>query len=150
MAEYATSIDIEAPPEIVFAHLVDADRVQTWLGKPVGIDPTPGGAFAVDLHAATVRGEYLEVDPPRRVVISWGMLGGHDLPPGSSRVEFTLTPTARGTALRLVHTGLPERAMLTHAAGWTNYLERLGLAAAGGEPGIDAWSPQPATRERST
>src|SRR6266567_6451398 len=134
MADFATSIDIEAPPEVVFAHLVDADRMVTWLGKRADIDPTPGGAFAVELHAAQVRGEYLEVEPPHRVVISWGMLGIDDLPPGASRVEFTLTPTATGTTLRLVHTGLPDRAASTHAAGWANYLGRLRSAVAGGVP----------------
>src|SRR6476659_4137089 len=122
MADFATSIDIEASPEVVFAHLVDPVRMVNWMGQRADLEPTPGGRFAVDVNDVLFRGEYLEVDPPHRVVVSWGMLGSADLPPSSSRVEFTLTATGHGTALRLVHSGLPDSRARTHAAGWTNYL----------------------------
>jgi uncharacterized protein YndB with AHSA1/START domain len=145
MAEFSTSIDIEAPPEIVFAHLVDERRMVSWMGERADLQPTPGGAFAVDVNGVPFRGHYLEVDPPRRVVISWGIAGSDDLPPAASRVEFTLTATACGTALYLSHTGLPETRARTHAAGWANYLRRLQVAAAGGDPGVDSWRPATAT-----
>jgi uncharacterized protein YndB with AHSA1/START domain len=140
MAEFSTSIAIEAPPEVVFAHLVTEEGMVAWMGQHAELQPEPGGGFAVDINGLLVRGEYLEVDPPRRVVVSWGMAGSEDLPPGSSRVEFTLTATASGTALSLVHTGLPDSRAQGHAQGWTNYLERLLLAARGIDPGADTWS----------
>src|SRR5205807_25791 len=115
MVDFSTSIDIDAPPEVVFAHLVDAARMVSWMGEHAELHPVPGGGFAVDINGVPFRGEYLEVDPPRRVVVSWGMAGSADLPPGSSRVEFTLTATASGTALSLAHTGLPETRARTHA-----------------------------------
>ena len=99
------------------------------------LEPLPGGRFAVDINGVPFRGEYLEVDPPHRVVVSWGMAGSADLPPGSSRVEFTLTPTPTGTALSLNHTGLPETRAQTHGIGWRHYLGRLHISAAGGDPG---------------
>jgi uncharacterized protein YndB with AHSA1/START domain len=141
MADFATLIDIDAPPEVVFAHLVDAERMVSWMGERADLHATPGGLFAVDINGVPVRGEFLEVDPPRRVVISWGMAGSDALPPGMSRVEFTLTATATGTALSLRHTGLPEIGAPTHRLGWANYLARLQTAAAGGDPGIDSWRP---------
>lgn len=141
MAEFSTTIEIEAPPEVVFAHLVSAERMVAWMGQCAELEPVPGGRFSVDVNGALFRGEYLEVDPPRRLVVSWGLAGSGDLPPGSSRVEFTLTPTGRGTALRLVHRGLPDSRARTHAAGWANYLGRLRLAAAGTHPGPDTWHP---------
>ncbi|HZU18485.1 MAG TPA: SRPBCC domain-containing protein [Candidatus Dormibacteraeota bacterium] len=141
MADFATSIEIAAPPEVVFAHLVRAEGMVAWMGQHAELEPVPGGAFRVDVNGTLIRGRYLEVDPPRRVVVSWGMAGAEDLPPGASRVEFVLTPTASGTRLSLFHTGLPDPRGHTHAAGWANYLGRLRLAATGADPGPDIWTP---------
>jgi uncharacterized protein YndB with AHSA1/START domain len=142
MSDFSTSIDIEAPPEVVFAHLVTPELMVSWMGQHAELDAVAGGAFAVDINGYLVRGEYLEVDPPRRLVVSWGMAGTADLPPGSSRVEFILTPTATGTTLDLVHTGLPEMRAKNHAAGWANYLPRLRTASCGIDPGPDNWQPR--------
>ena len=141
MPEFETSIDIEAPVDIVFEHLVRANRMTTWMGQHAQLRPEPGGEFAVDVNGYLIRGEYLEVEPPHRVVVSWGMAGLEDLPPGSSRVEFTLTATATGTNLSLLHTGLPETRAKTNATGWANYLDRLNLAARGIDAGPDNWTP---------
>lgn len=101
VADFATSIAIEAPPEVVFAHLVTAEGMIAWLGQHAELHATPRGVLAVDIDGTPVRGEYLEIDPPHAVAISWGVVG-NDLPPaGSSRVEFRLTPTAPGTRLDL-------------------------------------------------
>ena len=130
MADVDTSIDIEAPPEVVFAHLVTPEGMLAWMGQFAELDATPGGVFAVDIDGTPVRGEYLEVDPPHAVVISWGVLGNDVLPAGSSRVEFRLTPIAAGTRLDLTHTGLPAVEQPKHAVGWGNFLTRLAQAAA--------------------
>jgi uncharacterized protein YndB with AHSA1/START domain len=140
MPDYSTSIDIEAPPEVVFAHLVTAERMVLWMGQHAQLEPVPGGGFAVDINGSLVRGEYVEVDPPHRVVVSWGMAGAEDLPPGASRVEFTLTPTASGTRLDLVHSGLREPRASGHAMGWSHFLDRLSTAAGGTDPGADPWA----------
>ena len=141
MADYATSIHIEAPPEVVFAHLVVAERMVTWMGHRASLDPVVGGEFAVDIGGSLVRGEYVEVDPPRRVVVSWGMAGSADLPPSASRVEFLLTPVGAGTRVDLVHTGLPTSRAAGHSEGWTHFLPRLATSAAGDDPGSDTWEP---------
>ena len=125
MADYSTSVDIEAPPEIVFAHLVTAEGMVAWMGQNAVLDPTPGGGFSVDIEGNPIRGEYLEVDPPHRVVVSWGVLGSDLMPSGSSRVEFRLTPTDAGTHLDLTHTGLPLETVPDHEQGWTHFLTRL-------------------------
>jgi len=130
VADFATSIDIDAPPEIVFAHLVTPEGMLAWIGQRADLDATPGGLFALDIDGNPIRGEYVEVDPPRTVVITWGVLGSEVLPPGSSRVEFRLTPTDTGTRLDLAHTGLPVVEQPQHAEGWTHYLPHLARAAA--------------------
>jgi uncharacterized protein YndB with AHSA1/START domain len=129
--DFATSIDIEAPPEIVFAHLVTTEGMLAWMGQHAELDATPGGVFAVDIDGNPVRGEYLEVDPPHAVVISWGVPGSELLPAGASRVEFRLTPIdGASTRLELTHTGLPAEEQPQHAIGWTHHLRLLAEAAA--------------------
>ena len=141
MAEFATSIDIEAEPEFVFQFLTTNDGMTAWMGQWAELDPTPGGKFDVDIFGSPVRGEFLEVDPPHRVVVSWGYAGSEDLPPGASRVAFTLTAIETGTRVDLLHTDLPERHAPGHARGWQYFVERLAVAGTGADPGPDTWSP---------
>ncbi len=88
-----------------------------------------------------IRGEYLVVDPPHRVVFSWGAAGSDVLAPGSTTVEIMLRPDGAGTVLELVHRGLPPEELPRHGIGWGHFLDRLVVAAAGGEPGPDLWAP---------
>lgn len=141
MAEYATSIEIAAPPDDVFDHLVTDDGMTAWMGERATLEPRAGGGFAVDIAGYAIRGRYLDVERPRRVVVSWGVTGSADLPPGASTVTFTLTPTPYGTRVDLVHAGLPETELDGHADGWTHFVPRLGVVAAGGDAGKDDWVP---------
>jgi len=57
------------------------------------VDPRPGGVFCLNPNSSeTVRGEYLEVIPPRRIVFTWGWEedGTVGVPPGSTIVEIDL------------------------------------------------------------
>ncbi len=57
------------------------------------------------------------------------------MPPGSSQVEVTLSPTGdKATRLRLVHTGLTAGARPLHDDGWTRFLDRLAAIAGNREP----------------
>jgi uncharacterized protein YndB with AHSA1/START domain len=141
MAEFATSIDIEAAPEIVFGFLTTNAGMNAWMGQWADLDPTVGGRFDVDIAGSPVRGEYLEIEPPHRVVVSWGFIGSEDLPPGASTVAFTLTPIETGTRVELVHSNLPERHVPGHATGWEHFVERLSQAARGVDLGVDSWRP---------
>jgi uncharacterized protein YndB with AHSA1/START domain len=67
------------------------------------------------------------------------------MPPGTTEVEFTLTPIQDGTRLRLVHRGLLPGQAQVHAAGWQHFLARLADAAAGADPGHDPWDREPVT-----
>jgi hypothetical protein len=64
------------------------------------------------------------------------------VPPGSSLVEIDLVERDGGTLLRLTHSGLPNALQCAyHDRGWTHYLDRLSVAAAGSEPGVDRGPP---------
>ncbi len=141
MAEYSTSIEIDAPPATVFDYLITEDGMTAWMGQHADLDPHPGGVFAVDIAGYPIRGEYLHVDPHTRVVVSWGIVGSVELPAGASIVEFRLTAIERGTRVDLTHSELPETELAGHADGWEHFLARLIIAAPGGDAGADHWRP---------
>src|SRR5919107_1043076 len=63
-----SEVRIAAPPEIVFAYFTDPTRIVDWMGIAAVLDPRPGGTFRVEANGRdVVLGEYLEVDPPRRL-----------------------------------------------------------------------------------
>ena len=118
---------IEAPPEVVFAYLSDSARFVKWMGVGAELDPRPGGRYRIDVDGEHIAsGEYREVDPPRRLVMSWGWEGHPTVPPGSTTVEITLTPEGGATVLRLRHLGLPdEEERRQHTEGWLLYTSRI-------------------------
>jgi uncharacterized protein YndB with AHSA1/START domain len=140
---FSIEVDLPAPPEEVFRHLTEPAAMIRWMGQHASLQPVPGGAFEVDINGVPVRGRYLEVDPPSRVLVSWGVAGNADMPPGATEVEFTLTSCAAGTRLRLVHRGLPPDQAEVHGAGWQHFLGRLTCAAGGDDPGPDPWNQSP-------
>jgi uncharacterized protein YndB with AHSA1/START domain len=142
-------VAIAASPETVWQFLVDPAKATCWMGQAASFDARPGGAYHVDVipgHVAS--GEFVELDPPHRLVFTWGWEAGKDgpnpVPPGSSTIEIQLTPSGDGTTLRFTHRDLPnEAAAESHAHGWDHYLERLVTAAAGGDAGEDPWLSGP-------
>jgi uncharacterized protein YndB with AHSA1/START domain len=107
------------------------------------LDPAPGGQFTLDINGVPVRGRYLVVERPHRLLISWGHAGSDRLPPGASTLEVTLTPDGDGTTVTVLHAGLPAPEAGAHRLGWPHFLERLVVAAAGGDPGPDPWADTP-------
>jgi uncharacterized protein YndB with AHSA1/START domain len=137
-------ISIAARPETVWEFLVDPEKATRWMGQSASFDPRPGGSYRVEvIPGNTARGEFVELDPPRRLVYTWGWEpGGIDerTLPGSSTIVIELEPDGDRTTLRFSHRGLPnEEAVKSHAHGWDHYLERLVTAAGGGDPGPDPW-----------
>ena len=123
-----TSVWIKAPPERVFPFFTDPARLVQWLGHAAEVDPVPGGRFAVDINHRLVRGRYLNLEPPHRVVFSWGDAGSVRLPPGASQVEVTLEAVRDGTTVTLRHHGLSGEERADHARGWPIVLAELAAA----------------------
>jgi uncharacterized protein YndB with AHSA1/START domain len=131
---------VAARPEFVFAYFVQPELYRRWKGTGAELDARPGGGYRVMMPTGhVVVGEYVVVEPPMRVVFTWGWEGDPDLPPGSSTVEVTLVPDGDGTIVRLRHAGLPDEASAEqHIDGWQRYLGRLAVVGGGGDPGPDA------------
>ncbi|HVV74506.1 MAG TPA: SRPBCC domain-containing protein [Mycobacteriales bacterium] len=119
------SIRIAASPATVFPYLIEPDLMVQWIGEWADLTPEPGGTFALDINKTPVRGEYVEVDPPRRVVFTWGVPGRDLMPPGSTSVEIMLTEVGGETLVELFHRDLPAEERPGHLEGWTGMLARL-------------------------
>ena len=145
---YERTLSIDASPETVWEFFVDPEKLMRWKGINADLDPQPGGIYFCEVipgHRA--RGEFVEVDAPRRLVFTWGWENETGVPPGTSTIEVELTPEGDGTSLRFVHRDLPSaESVASHAPGWDHYLPRLELAARGGDPGEDPWVTQPPSR----
>ena len=130
---------VAASPEVVFAYFVEPELYRRWKGTSAELDARPGGLYRVLMPSGDrVRGEYVAVEPPTRIVFTWGFEDSTELPPGSSTVEVTLHADGDGTIVRLRHTTLPsDVSREQHAIGWRHYLERLSIVATGGDPGAD-------------
>jgi uncharacterized protein YndB with AHSA1/START domain len=131
---------VAAPPATVFAFLTDPEKILRWIGTETTLDPHPGGLFTSSTSAqkhgrgGVYRGH---TRPPPRLSLLGGR-GAKKVPPGSSLIEIDLIDQKGGTLVRLTHSGLPDaEECASHRQGWTHYLERLAVAAAGGDPGPD-------------
>ena len=137
-------VRVAASPETVFGFFTDPAKLVEWMGSEAIVDPRPGGALRIAFQPAllpfesAVLGEFVELEPHSRIVFTWGWeLELLAVPPQSTEVEVSLTPDDDGTIVRLVHRRLPAAAVDFHTFGWTHYLARLGVVAAGGDPGPD-------------
>lgn len=130
---------IAARPSIVFEALTTAEGVRAWWGPddlPViaaEIDLRVGGEYRVrfqtlDGQQHEAFGEYLEVDPPHRLVMTWRYaFGGEPEEEGrTSRIEVEVTPFEGGSELTFTHAQLRNEASLaSHERGWTGSLAKL-------------------------
>ena len=127
---------IAAPPSAVFRYLTESDLWSRWQGESADLEPTPGGRFQVTMgEGQVVEGEFVAVEPDRRIVVTWGWQQHPRMPPGTSTVEFELTPDGEGTLVRLTHRDIPADDVPIHRAGWDMFLPRLEIAVSGGDPG---------------
>ena len=141
--------NIAARPQIVFELLITPEGLKQWIGPDAGpvvvaeSDARAGGRFRLRFrmldgseHEAT--GEYLEVDPPRRLVYSWTWRHEEERTP--SRVEIDLREISGGTELTFTHAMLPDQTSADeHREGWNGALDKL--AAAAPTAGVPQYAP---------
>jgi uncharacterized protein YndB with AHSA1/START domain len=138
-------LEIAASTETVWELLVDPEKAVRWMGQSCMFDARPGGVYRCDvIPGHTASGSFVEVEPMRRLVFTWGWEQkaegeSSSPPPGASTIEFDLAPSGEGTRLRFVHRDLSASEAASHGQGWDHYLPRLLEAASGGDPGRDPW-----------
>ena len=107
------SVHLDAAPEQVWAAVTDERALAEWFWPPrlrprITADPRPGGRYRISAGAMdmAVSGRYLEVTPPRRLVLSWRWDGDDR----ESLVTITVSGDASGTDLDVRHESLDDQA----------------------------------------
>lgn len=125
------TVDIAAPPQRVF-RAVTTDELTRWWGFGVARytgDIRVGGAWrtegvAVDGQPFVVHGEFLEVDPPRKLVQTCH----HWEPRGLvTTYGWQFESAGGGTRVTVRHNGFGEaqESCAEHALGWEQVLDQL-------------------------
>ena len=127
---------LPATPEVVFQHWSDPDSLSRWM-KPaetmrdarVEVDFRVGGRFRIAMQGEqefVQRGEYLEIEPGRRIVFRWI---SEWMPPGEQETLVSVSLEAVGadqTRLVMVHEQLPDSdSYAGHEGGWNRILDGL-------------------------
>ena len=141
---------LPGPIERVWAYLTESDLRRQWLaagqmemkvGTPfelvwrngeLNTPPSQRPAGFPEEHS--MQSQITELDPPRKLAITWGSSGG---------VSFELDPKGNKVLLTLIHRRLPDReTLLKVSAGWHMHLDILVARATGKEPAPfwDGWS----------
>ncbi|MBB4039468.1 uncharacterized protein YndB with AHSA1/START domain [Microvirga flocculans] len=141
---------LPGPIDRVWAYLTQSELRRQWLaaghmemtvGAPLELvwrndelsDP-PGQRPAGFPEEQRMQSRITELDPPRKLAISWGNTGG---------VSFALEPQGDRVLLTVTHRRLPDRAtMLNIGAGWHAHLDILAARMSGQEPGSfwESWA----------
>jgi uncharacterized protein YndB with AHSA1/START domain len=141
---------LPGPIERVWAYLTESELRRQWLaagqmemkvGAPFELvwrnaelnnPPSQRPADLPEQHS--MQSQITELDPPRKLAITWGRSGG---------VSFELEPKGKKVLLTLIHRRLPDRAtLLKVSAGWHMHLDVLVARATGKEPAPfwEGWS----------
>lgn len=143
--ELQRTVVIKATPETVFRFFTDSARWASWWGTGSAIDPSPAGKVYIrHPNGIETVGEVVEIDPPRRIVFTYGFASGKPIPPGGSRVTIRLDPDVNGTRLHLVHEFAESAVRDEHVQGWRFQLALFGNAVAdeafaNAAESVDAW-----------
>jgi uncharacterized protein YndB with AHSA1/START domain len=132
-ARVLASVEIAVPRERVFRALSSHEIVDWWVRPGVFDtrewqgDVRVGGTWRASGmshgNPYALEGEYLEVDPPKRLVHTWRFAGSSESP---STVTYILEETDGGTRLTIRHDGLPtSEACERTSIGWETSLLRL-------------------------
>jgi uncharacterized protein (TIGR03086 family) len=134
------SVLVPLDPDETFALLTDPERLRRWQAVSARMDLRAGGAYRwTVVPGANASGTFVEIEPGKRLVYTWGWEGDDALPPGASTITVTLEPTDGGTTVRLVHEGLTAEQEESHSSGWDHFMERLEAVGRDGDVVLDPW-----------
>jgi uncharacterized protein YndB with AHSA1/START domain len=127
---------IEAPPEVVWRVVTDAEQIRHWFAEEAEVELRVGGSGRLRFKSGDSYQLQVEaLEPPRRFAFRWVQPEGSPARADNSMlVEFILEPEAGGTRLRVVESGFhtidwsdDEKAKYAegHSKGWDVLLGRL-------------------------
>jgi uncharacterized protein YndB with AHSA1/START domain len=123
-------VTIKAPADRIFAALTNpAELLKWWAAEgrfktvQVESDLRPGGKWMMRVEgscgpealSSTVRGEYREIDPPRRLTFTW--IRDEENAP-ETLVCWELDEDRGATTVRVTHSGLTSESLRARNSGW--------------------------------
>jgi glutathione S-transferase len=135
---------IRSPRQRVFDAWTKAEELKAWHApgpltvSHAEIDLRPGGTYRIHMRAPDgaehrVTGVYREVDPPRKLVYTWGWEGEGDHTVTDSVVTLEFHERGDATEVVLTHAGIvDELERSKHEEGWTAIMDKLEAAHSGG------------------
>jgi uncharacterized protein YndB with AHSA1/START domain len=120
------SVVIHAEPTVVFRFFQDSERWASWWGAGSTIEARPRGRVLIR-HADGVDavGEVIDVEPPKRIVFSYGFLDRKAEPAGDSHVTIGLEALGQSTRLHLSHEFNDAAGRDEHVQAWRFQLSIL-------------------------
>jgi uncharacterized protein YndB with AHSA1/START domain len=114
------------PPEKIWRALTEGPLIEEWLMSN-DFQPVVGHRFSFRSTPAknwngVIECEVLVVEPHTRLIYSWGALGL------GSTVTWTLTPSERGTHVRMEQSGFPSEEGANYKGakyGWQKFIGNL-------------------------
>jgi uncharacterized protein YndB with AHSA1/START domain len=130
------SIVVATTPELAFEAVTQASELREWFADQAWTETRPNGRYAAHWNQGYhVEGRFVELQTPRRAVVTWWGTGE----PGESEVKFTVKPVDDGVKVKVSHSGFGPGAEWDNAVaeaekGWVTGLENLKSTL---ETGID-------------
>jgi len=128
---------VAAPPERVFALWTEPSELVKWWG-PDGfdvpnqsLDVRPGGSWRTTMRSPEgtshiVSGVYRVVEPPHRLVFTWGWEDDNGVRGHETEVTVTFEPAPGGTRLTLTQQTFQDQdARDKHGFGWNSSFDCL-------------------------
>ncbi len=114
------------PPEKIWRALTQSSLIEQWL-MTNDFQPVVGHHFSFRANPVPnwngiIDSKVLVLDPPSRLSYSWTSMGLETV------VTWTLTPTGRGTLLRMEQSGFPSEEGANYKGakyGWTSFIGKL-------------------------
>lgn len=129
---------LDAPPAVVFKVWTEPDHMRNWFGPSpeftnpfIEVDLRQGGRYRIAFLAPdgvqnVVGGEFLHVEPPKKLVYTWQWEPPNEHAGHETQVTVEFLPRGGGTELVLTHDRIPDQAMRqSHEKGWSGALDRL-------------------------
>ena len=114
--------DIAYPPEQVWRAITQPHLIEEWLKMKPDFAAEIDRPYRLTADWGAVEGRVLAAEPPRTLSYTWSAFGL------DSVVTYTLTPTPRGTLLRVEQAGFPatmEYAYQGALQAWPGHLEAI-------------------------
>jgi uncharacterized protein YndB with AHSA1/START domain len=116
---------LPGPPEKVWAHLTQPDRLSGWYAAGSVIEPREGGA--VRLNDGHIRGVVTQWRPPVKFAHTWNVFSPGETVSAfpESYLSLELAPEGGAVLLTLTHLPVLERFEPQNAMGWATFLDIL-------------------------